>query len=109
MTREQKLARATGVAQADLFGIDRHRRVVRARWAIMVVLRERGNSMKAIGRIVMRDHTTVVSGLQRAAALADDPSFARMVERCRDALGPKMRLVDASPGTTSNPAYERAA
>jgi chromosomal replication initiation ATPase DnaA len=47
----------------------------------MLVLRARGLSLPAIGRLLHRDHSTVFSGLERAEKLrAAGGDFARLCE-----------------------------
>lgn len=50
----------------DIRGPCRRKHFVRARRAVMEVLRERGLSLPAIGLIVNRHHTAVLHGLRRA-------------------------------------------
>lgn len=53
-----------------------------ARWAVMLALRGQGMSYPQIGRIVDRDHTTVIYGVQRARTLRSrDASFIALLER----------------------------
>lgn len=50
----------------DIRGPCRRKHVVKARRAVMEVLRYRGLSLQAIGLIVNRHHTAVLHGLRRA-------------------------------------------
>jgi chromosomal replication initiation ATPase DnaA len=50
----------------QLTGAQRHKGVVRARWALMVALHLRGWSTVQIGRLLGRDHTTIMYGLKQA-------------------------------------------
>lgn len=50
----------------DIRGPCRRAHIVRARRAVMEVLRERGLSLPAIGLIINRHHTAVLHGLRRA-------------------------------------------
>lgn len=61
-----QIAREHGMTAADLIGPSRLRRVCIVRWRAMRVLRDHGRSLSSIGRILNRDHTTVLHGLRRA-------------------------------------------
>jgi chromosomal replication initiator protein len=81
----KRAARIIGSNVSELNGHSRDSRLVRARWAVMHVMRQGGKSLPQIGRDVGgRDHTTVMHGLKRAdELLASDPEFAafcRMIE-----------------------------
>lgn len=53
-----------------------------ARWAVMVALRNLGLSYPQIGRMVDRDHTTVMYGIHRARRLrSHDAEFIELLER----------------------------
>lgn len=68
-TGTQVLERASlvsGFTVPQLTGAQRHRGVVRARWAVMLALHRRGWSTVQIGRLLGRDHTTIMYGLRRA-------------------------------------------
>lgn len=60
------VARYRQLSVDDLRGPSRLPHIVRARWEVMTILRRRGLSLVAIGRIVNRDNTTVSHGLRRA-------------------------------------------
>lgn len=61
-----------------------------ARWAVMLALRGEGMSYPQIGRIVDRDHTTVIYGVQRARSLRSrDASFIALLERMGALGGPE--------------------
>ena len=65
-------------------------RIVHARWAIMLVLREHfGWSTPRIARALgLMDHTTVMHGTERAKALeASSPAFARLASAVLYAAG----------------------
>lgn len=76
-------ANMAGVSVAELLGNRRYRRLVEARWAVMVVYSAAGWSMARIGRMMGgRDHTTIMSGLRQAEQLRrDDGQFAALVAR----------------------------
>ena len=67
----------------EITGGSRYARLVRARWAVMLALREAGWSSARIGRALGgRHHTTVLHGLKRAEALhATDAGFRAMCGR----------------------------
>ena len=79
----QAAARVFDVTRQEILGADRCHRLCRARWAVMVALRQRGYSLPRIGRALGdRDHTTVMSGLKRAAAIrAVDPEYDQQCAR----------------------------
>lgn len=52
------------VTREDALGRSRTLSVARARKAVYVALREKGLSYTEIGRLVGRDHTTVVAGVR---------------------------------------------
>lgn len=74
-------ARIFEVARHDLTGAARQHHICRARWAVMLVLQRRGYSTPRIGRALGgRDHTTIMHGLKRGAAIeAADSVFAFQV------------------------------
>lgn len=60
----------------------RKRPQVRGRWAVMLVLTNRGASQTAIGRRLRRDHSSVGNGLRNARHLLTiDPEFAAIVAK----------------------------
>lgn len=65
-----EVAREHEVTPEQVMGRSVHRHVVRARWAAMARLREAGLSYPRIGRILGRDHSTVMYGIRRHAGLA---------------------------------------
>jgi hypothetical protein len=74
------VARHWSVGVPALLGAGRSNRLAHPRFAAMVLIKDRlGLSTPAIGRVLgKRDHTTVVSGLRRAATLIEnDPEWAR--------------------------------
>lgn len=60
-----RVAAVTGVSAGRLLRGSRVLEEARARWFLCRCLRDRGLSLPAIGRIVGRDHTTVLYGLRR--------------------------------------------
>lgn len=74
-----RAADAVGEPVAVLLGDNRARKLAQARWAVMLVLRHAGWSTSRIGRALRRDHTTVMSGLERGRALmGNDSDFRRL-------------------------------
>ena len=61
-----QIAREHGMTAADLIGPSRLRRVCIVGWRAMKALRDKGRSLSSIGRILNRDHTTILHGLRRA-------------------------------------------
>lgn len=57
-----------GVSPRVIMGQSRARPIARARQAIMRRLYQYGLSVSEIGRILGRDHTTVIHGIRRAEA-----------------------------------------
>ena len=94
-------ARAGGVRPKDLIGRGQTRPLTRARQLAMHLLREShpGISLHAIGVLLDRDHTTVLYGCRRAAALlARDGAFRELYERARRELAsPGRRAAEAGP------------
>ncbi len=88
------VARAGGVRPKDLLGRGQARPLTRARQLAMHLLRELcpGASLPAIGHLLGRDHSTVLYGCRRAAALlARDPAYRDLRERARRELAPPVR------------------
>tara|TARA_R110000868_G_scaffold936_3_gene7147 strand:- start:11146 stop:11676 length:531 start_codon:yes stop_codon:yes gene_type:complete len=53
---------------------------VLARWVVMRIARQHGRSLAEIGRIINRDHTTVIHGLQTSQSFGNyAPERARML------------------------------
>ncbi len=94
-------ARAGGVRPKDLIGRGQTRPLTRARQLAMHLLREMrpGVSLHAIGVLLDRDHTTVLYGCRRAAALlARDGAFRELYQRARRELAsPGRRAAEAGP------------
>ena len=61
----KRIEREYGWKLADMQGRSRMRPVVRARWALIAALRERGWSLMRIGAFLNRDHTTVLYALRQ--------------------------------------------
>lgn len=78
-----KAAEVFEVSTTDMLGERQTKPISRARWSVMLVLRDkRGMSYPAIGsKLGDRDHSTVIHGINRAKAIMQtDPEFA---EQCR--------------------------
>lgn len=94
-------ARAGGLRPEDLIGRGQARPLTRARQLAMHLLREThpGLSLHAIGYLLDRDHTTVLYGCRRAAALlARDGAFRALYARARRALAsPGRHATEADP------------
>ena len=61
----KRIEREYGITLADMQGPRRYRPIVRARWALIAALRERGWSLMRIGAFLNRDHTTVMYALRQ--------------------------------------------
>jgi chromosomal replication initiator protein len=74
-----------GATVAALEGPGRTRKLARARWAAMLVMRDAGMSLPQIGRTLgHRDHSTVLHGLRASAGLmTTDRDFAQAVRTLR--------------------------
>lgn len=77
-----RAAQSVGEKADDIKGPCRQPHIVRARWAVMLALREAGWSTPRIGRALNnRDHTTVRHGLLKGAELrATDSKFAAVCD-----------------------------
>ncbi len=83
------VARDSGIDRKTLIGPGQRRPVVRARQLVTYLIRELcpGTSLSAIGFLLDRDHTTVLYGCRRAAALLHrDRAFHEAYLRTRRAL-----------------------
>ena len=64
----------------------RDKHLVRARWAVMAAMHERGAGPKAIARRLCRDHSTVKYGLRQVGVFAErSPEFRAMLDQVRAA------------------------
>lgn len=88
-------ARTSCMTVEYLRGAKRNRRVMRVRFALYWVLRERGASFAQIGMWMNRDHSTVIYGQRKAAHLvARDPAFRAFCQQLRDMQPEKVTLPD---------------
>jgi chromosomal replication initiation ATPase DnaA len=72
---------AYGIAWGNVIASDRRPFMVRVRWEVCEALRNAGMSLPLIGRIIKRNHTTVLHGL-RALEIRREYD-QRRVERTR--------------------------
>ena len=72
------VAKAFGVEESAILSTSRHRYAVWPRQAVYHLLREeRGLAYPTIGRLMKRDHSSVIYGCKQAAIrIEDDPEFA---------------------------------
>jgi chromosomal replication initiation ATPase DnaA len=74
--RQANLLQVEAIAKAhcftleDILGPRKFKPLVAVRRKCAVMLREKGHTMKEIGRILRRDHTTIVHALQKSKAEA---------------------------------------
>src|ERR1700722_16031557 len=84
-----QVARRSGVALEHILSNRRDRHVAHARHQVMHELRAIGLSLPSIGRLLRRDHTTVMYGLRsfsKAAGAPSEPaslSYSALAERRR--------------------------
>jgi chromosomal replication initiator protein len=97
------VARYFGVTPEDLKGTARHKRIVGPRQVCMYLLREDAHlSAPEIGRVLHRDHTTVLHGVKLIATdIARDGQARSMVRGVRQVLA-------AAAPSTRGPSEERA-
>ena len=75
------MLRVTGISRREILAQIKERRVIEARFTLMLALRKRGLSTPTIGDMLNRDHSTVLSGLRRARDRYDsDPVFRAIVD-----------------------------
>lgn len=81
MSTIERACAITGYRLSDLRGPEKTRTICRARFAVMYAMRSHGLSLPAIGHVLRRHHSTILSGLRRADDYAArDPEFVEMVE-----------------------------
>ena len=61
----EHLAEGYGYTVADILGPKRHRHLVSVRRLCALMLRDKGYSTTEIGRIMNRDHSTIVHALNK--------------------------------------------
>ncbi|RJL18647.1 helix-turn-helix domain-containing protein [Paracoccus siganidrum] len=64
----QELAAATGVTADQITGKSRKAEIVRVRQIVCFIARQKGMTYQQIGRVLNRDHTTIVAAVKREAA-----------------------------------------
>lgn len=75
---------ATLTPVQDILGKSRFQPHVRVRFAVCMVARENGRSLCEIGRILNRDHTTILNAVRRGDELeARGGEFAALVQNLR--------------------------
>lgn len=80
-TTIERASVVTGYKVDVLRGPSRDPAVCRARFAVMYAMRAHGLSLPAIGNVLRRHHTTILSGLRRGDTLAvRDDGFLTLVE-----------------------------
>lgn len=78
MTIIERASYATCRSVEEITGPCRARPLAWIRFAIMEQMRAKGLSLPTIGRLIHRDHTTVLSGLRQAEALRGNPDFEKI-------------------------------
>lgn len=77
----ERAAMEAGVPVSVIRGPNRRRDLCMIRWAVMLTLRERGLSYPTIGRIVNRNHGTVITGVRQARNYREQyPAFTQFME-----------------------------
>ena len=66
----EAIAKKYGFTAEDILGKKRYKMLVKVRRKCVVMLREKGYSTTEIGRIMQRDHSTIVHSLQKSKAEA---------------------------------------
>ena len=79
----KKVEAATGIGRRNFMCDSRFREHVEARWLVMYALRKQKYSTAQIGKMMGRDHSTVVHGLHKVRELRNG----------RKSFREKMRLV----------------
>jgi hypothetical protein len=75
-------AQMSHISEDKITGPDRHRSIVRVRQACYVVARRSGHSYPQIGRLIGgRDHSSVLHGIDTAAAIAErDDEYSAFID-----------------------------
>ena len=82
-------AERSGVSMAEIEGRKAHQRYARVRQLVMLLARETcpERSYPTIGRLLDRDHRTVMAGIRAARRrLKTDPDYRRLYEAVRQKL-----------------------
>lgn len=73
-----------GATTDELLGHRRQPKLVRGRWIVAAVLKERGLSYPTIGRALKRDHTTIMHGIDALPShTSRDPKLATLLLQAR--------------------------
>lgn len=64
----EAIAQEHGFTAEDILGKSKFKMLVKVRRKCVVMLREKGYSTTEIGRIMKRDHSTIVHSLQKSKA-----------------------------------------
>lgn len=62
-----KVSEMTGISVDDILSTNRLKEVAKARQLVMFMAREAGYSLSFIGRVLKRDHTSVMHGIRKEA------------------------------------------
>ena len=83
----EAVASTSGVTVAEITGPVRTERCVRARDVVVAILRARGMSYPEIGKLLHRDHTTIMHAISRIdEMMARNPAFHEEMQSLRLAL-----------------------
>lgn len=75
------VAEAYGVHITKLLGTCKYTEVVTARWALVWICKTRlSYSLSHIGRLIRRNHATVINAVRRVEERLDSPDFKRRLE-----------------------------
>ena len=76
-----RVLRVTGISHREILAHIREKRVIEARFIVMLALRKHGLSSASIGRMLNRDHTTILSGMQSCRRRYDEnPGFRALFD-----------------------------
>ena len=76
-----------GVLRAEVLSPQRARRIAHPRMALCALLQElSGKSLPQIGRLLNRDHTTILHAVRTVKRLVKDSEFRAKFEECRRRL-----------------------
>lgn len=85
----QQVCKAYGIERGIVFVFYRKRRIVECRYMIYLLLRRfSGKTLKGIGAIAHRDHSSIISGIRRIKSLSmtDHETYDRLKSVC-ESLG----------------------
>jgi DNA-binding XRE family transcriptional regulator len=108
--REKNLADINEIAQEygytveDVLGYSKPKELVKIRRLCVVMLREKGYSTLAIGRIMHRDHSSICNSLNKSKATGMTPEKLKLARHYMgysvNEMADALRLSPASGGTT---------